>query len=83
MMQTETSEKQWPDFVVDYRHDGVTYGINIRAEDWADAQRRLHSIGMSGEVIGKLEETIAFTRSSIHFVGIGAVIGLIVGLLLR
>lgn len=82
-MQTENSERQWPDFVVDYRHDGETYGISIRAEDWADAQRRLHSIGMSGEVIGKLEETLHFDRSSIHFIGLGAVIGLIVGYLVR
>lgn len=39
-------------FAAEYRHNGATWGLTIWADDWADAERKLRSIGTNGRVIG-------------------------------
>lgn len=45
-------------FLINYIHAGKSYGIAIEAEDERDAGRRLRSIGMTGQVLGELVDSI-------------------------
>lgn len=47
-----------PPFVVQYNHKGSTWGFQIWAESWEDAEARLKSIGYNGQIIGSNASTI-------------------------
>lgn len=48
------SEK-FPTFLMSYRMDGSEWSFDIPAKDYADAQRRLAAIAMTGKVDGELK----------------------------
>ena len=41
-----------PPYAIRYQYNGRTYNCTIWAESWEDAERRLRSIGATGEVYG-------------------------------
>ena len=41
----------WYDFLFDYRYDGATWGTEIRARTWEEAEARLHRMS-SGSILG-------------------------------
>lgn len=45
-------------FLVNYRYENSTYSIDIKAETWQEAERRLMCIKHNGEVIGELQARI-------------------------
>ena len=55
---------EYKTFLVEYQHDGHSYGLEPRAESFEDAEARLYRIGM-GNVLGEAVATIpAFGRST-------------------
>ena len=48
-----TPANRRPPFAVDYRHDGHTFSVLLEAPaNWADAERHLRSLQLTGEVTG-------------------------------
>jgi hypothetical protein len=39
-------------FLCEYNHRGATWAVDIWADDWQDAERKLRSIGTNGRVLG-------------------------------
>lgn len=71
----------WPAFLIEYRHDGETFGAEIRAPSHEDAQRRLRSIGVSGGVLGEIHLKVTVGPREVHGFGIGLVAGALVAAL--
>jgi hypothetical protein len=44
-------------FSVDYRYEGTTFSIQMKAADWAEAERRLEAISDFGKITGEVIET--------------------------
>lgn len=57
-------EKQWPDWLVDYPFDGVSFSILVRARTADEARARINAIGNHGVVMGELMATIPATPGS-------------------
>lgn len=53
-----SDDEQWPVWCCEYEFDGSRWGINIPAQDEAEARRRLRAIGMTGQVKGELMGTV-------------------------
>jgi hypothetical protein len=56
------AEIVWPEWVVEYQFDGSRWGVKIAAPDATEAGRRLRAIGMTGQVLGKLEAELPVGR---------------------
>lgn len=41
-----------PPFVLHYQHRGRNYVLNIMADSWEDAEKRIKAIGATGEIVG-------------------------------
>lgn len=40
-------------FLIEYRYAGATWTVDIWADDWTDAQRKLLALGTNGRVVGE------------------------------
>lgn len=45
-------------YAVEFEHDGAKWALNIFANDWADAKRKLESLKSSAVLLGEVAETI-------------------------
>ncbi len=52
----------WQRYQCEYRHHGQTWGVEICATSHADAQARLRSLGMNGEVRGRIALKVPLGR---------------------
>lgn len=42
-------------FAAEYNHQGKRWCLDFYADDWADAERKIRSIGANGRVMGEIQ----------------------------